>query len=230
MHINQTNRRDFLGKITSAAALMTMGNLAAVAAPVAAAGQHSAILAAGPDEWLKTNIRGKHKVVVDAPDPASDHIFGAPKVILLGQAETGTSEKDTSILVVLRSEAIIFAMQDSLWEKYKFGETHKIVDPRTNAVNNRNPYWETKPDDFKFPGFGAVPIGIRDLQASGVLFCVCGVAITVHSAMAAQQSNRSEADVKKEWLDALIPGVQLMPSGVWATTRAQEYGCSYIPG
>ncbi len=230
MHKNSTNRRDFLGKITSAAALMTMGNLAAVAAPAVAGDKQSPSLLAGPDEWLRTNIKGKHKVVVDAPDPASDHIFGSPKVILMGQAETGTPAKDCSVLVVLRSEAFIFAMKDSLWEKYKFGEEHKIIDPRTNAVNNRNPYWETKPDDFKFPGYGAVPIGIRDLQALGVQFCVCGVAINVHSAIDAQQTNRSEADVKKEWLDALIPGIQLMPSGIWATSRAQEYGCSYIPG
>ena len=35
------------------------------------------------------------------------------------------------------------------------------------------------------------------------------------------------ATVKKEWLDALIPGIPAMPSGVWAVGRAQEHGCGY---
>ena len=231
MHTNSTNRRDFLGKITSAAALMTIGNLAAAATPLAAnAADQPTYPAAGPDEWLKTNIKGKHKAVIDAADPKSDHIFGAPKIFLMGNEETGTPAKDCSVLVVLRGEAFIYAMQDVLWEKYKFGEEHKLNDPRTGAITARNPFWQTKPDDFKFPGFGAVPIGIRDLQASGVLFCVCGIAITVHSAAVAMQTGRNEAELKKEWLDALIPGIQVMPSGVFAVTRAQEYGCMYLPG
>jgi intracellular sulfur oxidation DsrE/DsrF family protein len=36
------------------------------------------------------------------------------------------------------------------------------------------------------------------------------------------------ADVKKEWTDGLIPGIQLVPSGVWAVGRAQEHGCAYV--
>jgi len=35
------------------------------------------------------------------------------------------------------------------------------------------------------------------------------------------------ADVKKEWVAGLLPGVQVMPSGVWAVGRAQEHGCTY---
>ena len=36
------------------------------------------------------------------------------------------------------------------------------------AATERNPLWKPKPGDFKVPGFGAVPIGINELQASGV--------------------------------------------------------------
>jgi intracellular sulfur oxidation DsrE/DsrF family protein len=35
------------------------------------------------------------------------------------------------------------------------------------------------------------------------------------------------ADVKKEWLTGLLPGVMVVPSGVWAVGRAQEHKCSY---
>jgi intracellular sulfur oxidation DsrE/DsrF family protein len=36
------------------------------------------------------------------------------------------------------------------------------------------------------------------------------------------------AELKKEWVAGLLPGVQVLPSGVWAVGRAQEKGCSYI--
>jgi intracellular sulfur oxidation DsrE/DsrF family protein len=36
------------------------------------------------------------------------------------------------------------------------------------------------------------------------------------------------ADVLKEWTANVLPGVQIVPSGVWALGRAQEHGCGYI--
>tara|TARA_R110000868_G_scaffold9349_10_gene46831 strand:+ start:9370 stop:9507 length:138 start_codon:yes stop_codon:yes gene_type:complete len=32
----------------------------------------------------------------------------------------------------------------------------------------------------------------------------------------------------QEWVDAVQPGIQIVPSGVWALGRAQENGCGYI--
>jgi intracellular sulfur oxidation DsrE/DsrF family protein len=51
--------------------------------------------------------------------------------------------------------------------------------------------------------------------------------MTVFSAVVAGQINQDAATVKKEWLAGLLPGVQPVPSGVWAVGRAQEHGCSY---
>jgi hypothetical protein len=51
--------------------------------------------------------------------------------------------------------------------------------------------------------------------------------MTVYSAAAAEKMGLNAADVKKEWLAGLLPGVQPVPSGVWAVGRAQEHGCSY---
>jgi hypothetical protein len=148
-------------------------------------------------------------------------------VFLLTNKATGSDEKDCSIVVVLRHNAIPYALGDSLWAKYKLGEMFKINDPRTMAPATRNPFWDTKPDDFKVPGLGPVPIGIKDLQASGILFCACDMALTVFSAAVGMKTNQDGAAVKKEWVAGLIPSIPSMPSGVWAIGRAQEYGCSY---
>ncbi len=229
IHQNRpASRRDFLGKLAGTAALLGMSNL-----PLMANGEtrptddNSVGGLADPDEWFKTNIKGKHKIVFDAPEPKELFTFAWPLVFLLTNKGTGTDEKDCSVVVVLRHNAIPYALGDPLWAKYKFGEMFKINDPRTMAPATRNPFWDTKPDDFKMPGIGPVPIGIKDLQASGVLFCVCNMALTVFSAAVGMKTNQDGAAVLKEWVAGLIPAIPPMPSGVWAVGRAQEYGCSY---
>ncbi len=88
---------------------------------------------------------------------------------LLTNAATGTPEKDCSVVVVLRHDAIPYALQSDLWAKYKLGELFKAHDPATKELATHNPFWKPK-EDFKIPGVGAVPIGINQLQDNGVLF------------------------------------------------------------
>jgi intracellular sulfur oxidation DsrE/DsrF family protein len=69
--------------------------------------------------------------------------------------------------------------------------------------------------------------GIKALQARGVMLCVCDMALTVNSVMTAKAMNANADDIKKEWVSGLLPGIQIVPSGVWAVGRAQEKGCAY---
>jgi len=166
-------------------------------------------------------------MIFDVTRPHEIFPFAWPKVFLLTNAGTGTAEKDCNAIVVLRHDGIAYAFEDKLWAKYKFGETFKADDPLTKAPAVRNPFWKPKPGDFKVPGIGNVAIGINELQESGVMFCVCDMAITVFTATIAQGMNLDAAALKKEWLAALLPGIQVVPSGVWAVGRAQEHGCAY---
>ncbi len=219
-----TDRRSFLGSIATGAAALGM---ATFATPFASQAEGlPAVNAEGPDAWFN-QIKGKHRIVFDATRPHEMMPFAWPRVFLLTNAATGSVEKDCSVVVVLRHDAIPYAMEDKLWAKYKFGEVFKADDPATKAASVRNPFWKPKPGDFKIPGFGAVAIGINELQDSGVMFCVCDAAMTVYSAALAQGMNLDAAEVKKEWVAGLLPGIQVVPSGVWAVGRAQEHGCAY---
>ena len=51
------------------------------------------------------------------------------------------------------------------------------------------------------------------------MFCVCDMALTVYSAGTAKAMNLNADEVKKEWVAGLHPGVQVVPSGVWAVGR-----------
>jgi intracellular sulfur oxidation DsrE/DsrF family protein len=221
---NPSSRRNFLGKLATGAA--ALGTASLVTPFQAAAADLSANDFADSDEWFK-QIQGKHRMVFDATQPHGVFPFAWPKVFMLTNAATGTPEKNCSVVVVLRHEAIAYAFQDNLWAKYKFGEVFKADDPLTKAPATRNPFWKPKQGDFKIPGIGNVAIGINELQDSGVLFCVCNMAITVYSAVVADMMKVDAATVKQDWINGVLPNVQVVPSGVWAVGRAQEHGCTY---
>jgi intracellular sulfur oxidation DsrE/DsrF family protein len=129
---------------------------------------------------------------------------------------------------VLRHSSIGYAMEDRLWAKYKLGELFQANDPETKLPATRNPFWKPAKGAYKIPGVGEVLIGINELQANGVKFCVCEAAMTVFSAVAAQMMKQDAAEVRKDFVSGLLPDIQPVPSGVWALGRAQEHGCGYI--
>ena len=55
----------------------------------------------------------------------------------------------------------------------------------------------------------------------------CDVALTVYSAGAAKKMGLAPEAVKQEWVAGLLPGVQVVPSGVLGVARSQELGCVY---
>src|SRR6266568_4396344 len=130
----------------------------------------------------------------------------------------GTKDTDNSAVIVLRHSAIPIAMQDALWTKYKLGEAFSIKDG--DAPATRNLFLKVMP--LPLPG-----TGLEALLASGAQVGCCNVALTVYSAMVAQKMGMDAAAVKADWVAGLIPGVQVVPSGVLAVARSQEKGCAY---
>ena len=223
----QTARRKFLSTIAAGAgigiaSLAIPGNIAA--APLTLT--ESAGEPGEADKWFN-KVKGKHRIVFDCTQPHEIFPCAWPKVFLLTNMGTGSPVNDCTAVVILRHTAIAYAFDSSKWEKYHFGELFKADDPKTKMAATRNPFWQPKPGDFALPGIGEVQIGINELQADGVMFCVCDMAINVFSGAAGMQMKMDAAAVKKDWMEGLLPGIQVVPSGVWAVGRAQEHGCAY---
>lgn len=216
-----TDRRQFLTTIATGAAAMS---LAAIPSINLHAEEKQMIDDA--DAWFN-KVKGKHRIIFDAPKPHEIMPFVWPRVFLATNAATGTPEKDCGVVVVLRHSAIGYAFENRLWEKYGFGEMFEAEDPKTKKPSTRNPFWMPAKGDYSVPGIGEVQIGINELQQSGVMFCVCNAAMTVFSAVVADKMKMKPEDVMKDWKAGLLPGVQIVPSGVWAVGRAQEHGCQY---
>jgi len=221
-----SNRRAFIGTLATGAAAMSLAGLAAPLQSMAKPG-HGHSNDDDPDAWFKKLDGKKHKIVFDVTEPHSVFPFAWPRVFLVTNGMTGTAEKDAGVVVILRHNAIPFAMDNSLWTKYKLGDVFKVNDDKTKTTAVKNAFWKPGKDDFQLPGVGSVAIGINDLQSSGVMFCVCNMALTVYSAAVAQMNNLKSEDVYNEWKNGLLPGIQSVPSGVWAVGRAQEHGCAY---
>lgn len=239
--MEQTNersaRREFLGKVASGAAAFGLATLAAPLRLAAqATGAQKPVAKKGAADLWFDKVKGTHRVVYDATQPHEVMPFAWPKVFLLTNEATGTPPTDCGVVVVLRHSAICYAFTDEMWAKYGFTDVFKASElgpafqaaDAATATKTRNPFWNTSPGDFKLPGFGAVDIGIKDLMAAGVMLCVCEAAMTVYSAAVAGKMGQDPAAVMKEWKDHLIPGIQPVPSGVWALGRAQEHKCAYI--
>ena len=217
-------RRTFLKQFATGAAVLGTGILAA---PLSLAAEPAPIYSdSEADEWFK-GVKGAHKMVFDVTGPNGTMPFVWPRVFTLTNAATGTPEKDCGVVVILRHNAIPYALNNQLWEKYKFGEMFKINGEDGKTPATKNPFWQPAAGTYKVPGIGPVQIGINELQDTGVKFCACAMAITVFSAVTAMQTKQDADAVKKEWMAGLLPGVPAMPSGVWAVGRAQEHGCAY---
>jgi len=212
-------RRGFLGTLaaSTAAGLVSLTPLSLEAATRTRRIPENA---ADPsfEAWLN-KITGKHKMLFDAPEVNSGMPVVWPRVWLNGNNENyGTKDTDNSAVIVLRHAAIPIAMQDAVWAKYKLGEMFNIKDG--DAAATRNVFAKQMP--LPLPGTGT-----EQLLASGAQVGVCNVAMTIYSGVAAKKMGMDPAAVKAEWVAGLIPGVQVVPSGVLAVARAQEKGCSY---
>lgn len=175
------------------------------------------------EKWMK-GIKGNHRIAYDG----STYHDGFPVVwnwaYLLTNNETGVADSDMTAMTVIRHSAIPIAMKSSLWEKYKLGEFFQINDNSTGKPSLRNTMYEPQEGDMPMP-----PIqGIKDLQARGSMFCVCNLALNVYAGFIAPGAGSTQEAVYKDFIDGIHPGIQVVPSGVWALGRAQEHGCGYI--
>ncbi len=221
------HRRGFLGSLAATTAV----GVAALSSPMELLAQKAGMSSksAMPDAsnnkefeaWLN-KIKGKHRQVFDATAENGGMPFAWPGVFMMTNKEVGVPDDDMTSVVILRHDAIPFALDHSLWEKYKLGEFFKITDKATKAPSVRNTYYHPKPGELMMDSFA-----INELMKAGVLFGACNMAIKVLGGMVAKGLNMDPEQTVKDWTAGVIPGMQIVPSGVLAVNRAQEHGCTY---
>lgn len=221
-HKGVSNRRRFLGNVATGAA--TLG-LATLANPMRLAAGALKPSPAADDTSIETwlgKVKGKHRQVFDCMMADSGLPLAWARVFLDTNKAVGVAESDISAVLILRHEAIPLALEDRLWTKYKFDDMFKVTDMMSKKIVSRNVFWKPKQGDLALPG-----MGLNELLDSGVLVGVCDMALTVYSMQAANAMKMTAEECKKDWVSGILPGIQIVPSGVMAVSRAQEHGCTY---
>ena len=216
------DRRKFLGTVIAGAASAGLASLPAASAIAAAQAAIPVAPSTQLDAALKKLSGRKYKQVFDAPRPNESMPIIWSWALFNTLNDLKVDDKDIGCIVILRHEAIPFAMEDRLWDKYKFGESFKIEDKAAKAPSTRNVVANVKPEDLPIPD-----MALDKMQARGVVFGVCDLAMTVYSMRAAETAKMTPADVKKDWVSGLLPGIVPLPSGVYAVNRTQAAGFTY---
>ena len=197
----------------------TMLGLAGLASAASRTQAATSLAGDGPN-W-PGKLKGRHRQVVDAYTVNGGRPLLFAHAFLLTDAAPGSA---TSV-VVLRAQALPIALDSAMWEKYRIGESFKIIDPETKAPAVKNP--------FLHPKAGVLPaddMAVDRLLGKGAVFGACNLALHNLSKQLASNAGVSADDAAKEWAANLVPGITLLPSGVWGLNRAQEAGCTYCTG
>jgi len=169
--------------------------------------------------WLD-QLKGAHKQLYDlgSHDLASD-----PRPLRFARNFLDTFRDvyrlefpDINTAVGISGPAFPMNASDRLWAKYRLGERSKIVDPTTKQPAVRNIFLDG-PD-----------ISVKAMQARGVVFWQCNVALGVVAQQLAAATQMPVEDVRADLVAGLNPGVRLMPSHVMALALAQEHGFTYM--
>lgn len=215
--IGKTPRRTFIRRVAGG---LSFGLAAMVTGPLRAQP------VARPDQpdWPGV-LKGRHRQLVDAYAINDGAPLGFAYTFLATNNASGASATPATSVLVLRHAAFPIALGDGIWRKYKIGEAFKVLDPETKAPALRNPYLH--------PKSGALPVdemAVDRLLANGVVIGGSNVALLFQSKMLAHNAGVSASDAAKEWAANVIPGITIVPSGVWGVNRAQEAGCTYCAG
>jgi hypothetical protein len=207
-------RRTLLGRL---AGTMAIGVAALTARPVRAETDPAR---PGGAEW-PGKLPGRHRQVVDAYDING----GFPLAFAFSFLITDPTPGSSTAVVVLRHSAFPIALNSAMWEKYKIGESFKIIDPETKAPAVKNPFLQPKPGVLIVDD-----IAVDRLLAKGTVFGACNLALMVLSKTLSGNAGVTADEAAKEWAANVVPGITVIPSGTWGVNRAQEAGCTYCAG
>jgi intracellular sulfur oxidation DsrE/DsrF family protein len=166
------------------------------------------------DAWMDA-LPGDHRVFID-----TDNTSGSANALRYAtnilnahvNAYKGT-DQEMAIIVCLRHASTTLGFNDAMWAKYGSGL----------GAMGRQPGKEEPT-----PTSNAQTRAIAAAAARGVQFAICDTATTLIAGMVARQAGLTAAAVHDELVANMVPNGHMVPAGVMALTRAQEYGYSFL--
>jgi hypothetical protein len=221
-------RREFIGQLTTGAAMF--GALPMSADLLARRFDVGGAANSGAEQWDLSwvkKITGKHKAIFDVPEIESGYgVWRASIWVNQYNEVLGIPVKDITPVLVMRHNGIVLAMQQSFWDKYDIGKSKDVKHPVTQQGTDRNPALLSSKRNEQPEMFD--PMALDKYIARGGIALACNLALQDMEELIKAKDKVSDEEAHKQAVAALVPGVILQPSGVFAALRAQEAGCAYL--
>lgn len=173
--------------------------------------------------WVNRVEKAKYRAVFDAAEIGDGVAFTNAQVYMAGYKEVyNAADPDMALVVVIRHRAITMALNDSIWERGKLGESLNVKDGDSPAT--RNVWIGRKNAD----GTAGRPGPLDGLMSRGVIVLCCNLALMRAAGEFSRAQNVPVEEARKLYIDNLVPGIVRQTSGIFATTRAQAAGAPMI--
>lgn len=191
---------------------------AALAAPAAQAQQPASGFQPARharDAWMD-ELPGTHRVFIDTDNMAggTNALRYALNIMNSHVNAYEGSEADTAIIICYRHASTALGYSDAMWAKYgkSLVSTARMTLKDGEAPPSANPQMAT----------------IQQRADKGMHFAVCNSASTFIASVIARDTGQNQDTVLAELVANLVPNGHIVPAGVMAVTRAQEYGYSFL--
>ncbi len=221
-------RRSFLGRLAAGSTAFGAAFAAGGAAGAPQTGSIGSDWKPGLhaiDDWLD-RMPGRHRFVVDNVTAAG---FGAAMAYANNFFEVNRNAydleyDDVAVVLLARHFSTPFAFNDAMWQKYGAAWAGPIDfnDPRTGAPPTANLY-----NAGSVPGLGNRGLTLDAMFEKGMKVALCEVAARGFAGMAARAADADSDAVFEEIMDNRLSGVQPVPAGIVAISRAQERGYTF---
>jgi hypothetical protein len=169
------------------------------------------------DAWLDA-LPGKHRVLFDVTTAGGmNDIFRFVSNTFTGNKNAyGLEQADLAVVVILRHSATAFGYADAVWAKHgpALVNATRYTDPKSTEPPKVNPYNAAPRQAFDELIKRGVRLGVCDTASHGLARALAG-------------SGDPEATYK-EMVANMLPSSRLVPAGVIAVSRAQEYGYGVV--
>jgi hypothetical protein len=241
-------RRQFIGQLMVGAAALASASCARaqvaaqgtaptpvpVSPRVASSGDSAAHAAHAPphpawDLSWTDRLTGDHRQVFDAPEIADGTVLHQARMFYVNYKDVyNLSDADLRAVLVIRHEALPMVLGDAVWAHYDFigKKITKLKDPTTGEWARRNPFLNAKAGDkhaLIWPDGG-----LDSLIGRGAIVLACNLAFNGFAGVVATRTKQQHDAVRDEFKAALVPGVTLVPSGIFGVIRAEQGGCAYL--
>ena len=175
------------------------------------------------DDWYD-QIPGEHRFVFDtaSADGMSWGLHFASNYYTANKNAYGLKDSDLAVVIIARHKSTTFGYNDAMWAKYGkyFAEQAELAAAGTKEPPTNNIYMAKD---------SSGQIGLMDeLIKKGTQFAVCGMSSRGLAGRIAKATGGQVDAVFKEMTANLVPSARIVPAGIVAVNRAQEYGYSFV--